>query len=767
MMVYVQDIYSQNAHPGIPVPNTLLFNTIEFIRTDSGLIINRFSKDACKNYTVKTEFIPEKTAGTLKPLALTYTAPLRPKFIVIHGNVSYDFYYRSKIDTPFNQQDLQQHTERVWLDVMIREKYPFKVGFTARQSNSPFYKDLYTMNLNFDRYGYTRNIKQNMLNRLSKVQWQNPDLKVLDAALKEQLKRYQLLKNYVNGPEALQRMIEEKERGFYSKQKKEIVLPSTPSASIPSLEKMKLNSNRFPNIKTDSLLHAKMDAQLPVIDSSFAQNLQKKKNELDSLEKSIARLKRQSDSIKGRINENMVSVKKAIYKASTPQDLEKIAKENGIAEPSKEKMQKFISNIKTLGIGRSLVDYSELTAQNVMLTGINLEYNPSYYAAFAAGKIDYGFRDFFGRGIKQKNQYLVLGRLGWGNKEKRSVILTIFNGRKNNFSGLLAAGSSNTSKLFGYSIETIFRKDENTFVSLEVAKSTKTSPAPASLIAKSDNLFNYSDQSNMGYNIKAQTQIPETDTRLSGFFRKTGEEFQSFSLFTYFTNQQAWQLKAEQSFLRRKINLTAMLRQNDFTSPLTDKTFKTSTVFKSIQLNVKVPHWPILNAGYYPGSQYYIVDNKTIRENAYYILNGSVLYPYRFKDIAMNSSFIFNRFYNQATDSGFILYKGVNYILSQSVLLNKLQMQGSYSYNKQAEINYYTLDANGDYNLNKTFRVGGGIKFNHVQSGTNYWGKSVRLGADLKKLGSLQLHYEKSYLPTIQQTLSPVEIGRVSWYKIF
>jgi hypothetical protein len=768
MMICAQYIYSQSLQPALQKYNRL-FNTTEFIRTDSGLLINNYSANACKTYSVKTGFIPNKIIVPLVPVAKINKEPVKPKLLTIHGNVSYDFFYRSKIDTPYSQQNLQQHTEKVWLDILIKERYPFKVGFTARQSNSPFYRDLYNVNLNFDRYNYTKNIKQSLLTRLSTVKWQNPDLLMIDAALKEQLKRYQSLKNYVNGPEALQRSIEAKERILYSKQRKEASLPANAAVKIPVYKKIKLDNGQFLTIIADSLIDAKKEDISPEIDSSFIKNLQTKKNELDSLERSIAKLKKRSDSLKNSINQNISKAKQAIYKASSPRDLEKIAKENGINEPGTEKLQKFLSNIKTLGIGRSLVDYTELTAQNVILTGINVEYNPSYYVAVAAGKIDYGFRDFFGKGMRQKNQYLLLGRIGWGDKDKRIVILTVFDGRKNNYGGLLAADSGNSSsKLFGYSIETIIKKNENTFFSIELAKSTKSKRSPGqTTVDKSDNLFAYNDQSNMGLNIKGQTAIPETDTRISGFFRKTGEQFQSFSLFTYNTNQQAWQLKADQSFLKRKINVTAMLRQNDFTSPLTNKTFKTTTVFKSIQLNVRFPHWPTVNAGYYPGSQFYIVDNNTVRENAYYILNGSILYAYRFKGIAMNSSFIFNRYFNQATDSGFVLYKGVNYILSQALQLNKLQMEATYSYNKQTELNYYTLDANGDYSLNKILRVGAGVKYNHVQSGKDYWGETLRLSLDFKKLGHLQLHYEKSYLPTIQQTLYPVETGRVSWYKTF
>lgn len=772
MSICVRYMYAQVLQPAVLSNNNLLFGTTQFIKTDFGLIINQYYKNGCKSYWIKTDFIRDSVIVPLEYIARIYKEPAKPKLITVHGNVSYDFFYRSKIDTPFSQQNLQQHTERVWLDVVIKEKYPFKVGFTARQSNSPFFRDLYNMNLNFDRYGYTKNIKQQLVSRLTTVKWQNPDLKIIDTALKLQLKRYHGLKNFINGPEALQRIIEERERLFFNKQKIQTASKDAPVLVIPVYHKIKLNNGQPFILKTDSLVSTANEKVSIPSDSSFAADIKNKKEELDKLEKSIALLKHQSDSIKNSITQSIAKVKQSIYKASNPKELEKLAKENGIAETKNEKLQSILSNIKTFGVGRSMVDYTELTAQNIMLTGINVEYNPSYYAAFAAGKMDYGFRDFFGRGIKQKNQHLLLGRIGWGNKDKRSVILTLFNGRKNNYAGVLAADSgNNTAKLFGYSVETTIKKNENTFFSAEVAKSTKTKIAPTATgtaaANKPDNLFKYNDDSNMGFNIKAQTAIPETDTKLSGFFRKSGEQFQSFSLFTYNTNQQAWQLRADQSLLKRKINVTAMLRQNDFTNPLTNKTFKTTTVFKSLQLNVKVPRWPVINAGYYPGTQFYIVDNNTVTENAYYILNGAALYAYRYKDIAMNSSFIYNRYFNQATDSGFVLYKGVNYILSQAVTVNKLQLEANYSYNKQFELNYYTLDANGDYSLKKFLRIGGGIKYNHVLSGKNYWGQSVRVSANFKKFGGLQLHYEKSYLPTIQQTLYPVEIGRVSWYKIF
>ena len=319
----------------------------------------------------------------------------------------------------------------------------------------------------------------------------------------------------------------------------------------------------------------------------------------------------------------------------------------------------------------------------------------------------------------------------------------------------------------GYSLEAIYKKDENTSISAEFAKSTKPVTGSLQTSKQTGAMWNYGDRSNMGINIKAQTIIPQTNTKLSGFFRKTGEHFQSFSLFSYNTDQTAWLARADQSFFKNKITLTGMLRRNDFTNPFTDKTYKTSTVFKSVLLNIRFPKYPSVSIGYYPGTQLYLINKERIRESAYYILNGSVVYSYFIKGLSMNSSFVYNRYTNEATDSGFIAYKGVNYYASQTFLLRKLQLQGGYAYSKQPLLQFYTIESSADYSVKDWLRIGIGAKYNKIAGGNNYWGERMLLSVSLKQFGTVQLQYEKSYLPTINQTLYPVEIGRVSYYKNF
>ena len=133
----------------------------------------------------------------------------------------------------------------------------------------------------------------------------------------------------------------------------------------------------------------------------------------------------------------------------------------------------------------------------------------------------------------------------------------------------------------------------------------------------------------------------------------------------------------------------------------------------------------------------------------------------------MVSSAIYNNYTTKGTDSGFINYSGKTYMLSQSVNFRKLQLQGNFIYTDQQELEFFTLECNANYSTGNLLRIGAGIKYNKIIAGNSYWGGTVQLLFDIKRIGGLQLQYEKSFLPTIQQTLFPVEIGRLTWFKNF
>lgn len=747
----------------------LLFGYLDFQQTDSGLVLIKYAQKSCKNYLQESELLMEKKAMPSK--TLTISAPYKEKvpFLSVHGNITYDFFYRSRIDTPFNQQDLQQHTEKVWLDILVKGKYPVKVGFTSRQSNSPFFSNYTDANFQWDKESYKRNYKRNLFNKLALNLPEHQLLKGLDSAIERNRNNVNLSDLKLKGPGILQKVIEERERQYHKGNNPDL----TDIYDVNSQDSLAdSHVNKTALIKKGKKWYQSGETEFPNTEDSMImrteEDYQQSEKYRDSLAHLVEKLSRSRDSLKYVMQYKSQRLQQNINDARDWKELDKLVTRNGLENETKG-FNKLLASVNTFSVGRSMLDYTELTAQHIMISGINVEVNPSYYAAFAAGKINYRFRDFLTKNNNRgNNQYLLLGRIGIGNKQKQTIIFTLFQGRKSQGEYAISDSITNDVNLLGYSVEAIVRKGPNSFLSAEFAKSTK--PVIGRGIGaekQTDVLWKFSDASNMGINIKGETRLAKTDTRLSAFYRKTGNNFQSFSLFSYNSNQTAWQAKAEQYIFKNRIGLTAMLRQNDFANLFTQRTYKATTVFKTFLLNIRVPKYPNLSFGYYPGTQLYFVDKEKIRENAYYILNGSVIYNYLHKGVSMTSSFVFNRYINQASDSGFILYRGTNYYASQSLFLKKIQLQGGYAFNKQPELQYHSFEASADLNVRKWLKLGAGSKYNSVKSGDGYWGQRLQLSMQFRLIGAIHLQYEKSYLPTISQTLFPIESGRIMWYKNF
>jgi hypothetical protein len=765
-VVVAQEISSKPVRDSIPYIRVIDINKREFQRHDTVWVYSGI----CKTLKVSQYLIGKN--NVLKQ------ASASNKSIVVHGNIFYDFFFRSYADTPYYQRDFRQHTIRTSLNISVKDKYVFRFNGGIRVSNSPWFRNFFDGGLQFDQSSSLAKMKREAENKVAGMGIEKPELEMTEAALKEQLKKYNDLKRSLNGPDLTQLLIEERERNYYNSLKKQDPDLKKELNTKKDAVETKIKDSIENKIKgfvsekmegTDSAKNkvARLRDKADSTENKVSRYISEKKTQLDSLEKSIARLQHKADSLKNSVNKETGELKQKIAKATNTRELKKVLVDNNIPEDKKNKLDKVMADVKSIGIGRSFIDYSELTVNSVSLTGLSIEYNPKLYAAFAAGKIDYGFRDFMGRNKTSNKQQLLAGRVGWGNKDKMAVIVTAYTGKKYNYGSVLSDTVSSYINVAGYSVEGTIKKNENVGITAEVAKSTRPVTGRLNDTKEAGSLFRFSDHSNQAISIKGQTIIPETNTRLSGFFRKSGENFQSFSLFTYNTDQTAWSLKADQSFLKNRVNLLAMLRRNDFTNPFTEKTFKTKTVFTSVQLNIRVPKWPTISAGYHPGSQLYFIDRDRIRENVYYILNGSLIYTYSAGGTRMTSSAIYNQYYSKGTDSGFISYKGKSYMISHSLLFRTLQLGGNFIYTDQRELRYYTVEANADYFPKSFFKVGIGGKYNRTASGKVYWGERAQLTLEIKKLGGLQMQYEKSFLPTVYQTLFPVETGRISWFKYF
>lgn len=698
--------------------------------------------------------------------------------LVIHGNVLYSADYRSNLDTPYMEKDVYYHTIQTWLDVNYKNFYPFRVYLTSRFSNSSYLRRYTDVSMAFNASDFRTRIKQAVKNYRA-PEWNADSLQYWQNDLQRRRLELAELKGWARSAATTQKLVEARERALY-RGKDSLNIPDT-SLDLSALQ-LSVN-NRFSGVDRDKLpaylkglkgtkadsLNGRSDAGA---DSAFIQNYEKRKKRMDSLQ---AELKKAEVAYSG-LMERWAAYKKnanqGIDQAGTVDDLQAEMKARNMPDSAMPAGYKTLWGIKSLGVGRTMVDYSELSAKNISINGFQVEYNPSYYTAVAIGTIDYRFRNLIVKDGTYPSQYLYLARAGRGMKNGNNIIFTWYSGKKQlyNTTGTTATATDQPDyHLMGFTLEGNYRITPVTYLTAEVAKSSlpyyTQSGTQKSLISGA---VRFSERSNEAWSLKLQTLIKKTATRLSGFYKRYGANFQSFSVMNTGTEQKAWMVKADQPFFRQRLTVTASLKENDYANPATSVTYQSNLVYKSIQATLRLPKWPVLMVGYYPSSQLLKLSDDSYTESMFYTMVANMSYYYKAKTINMASTAMYTRFYNKQSDSGFVYANTTNFMFSQSLFFKKLTTQSTATLAFNGDYNLYTIDNEAQYSVLQWLTVGGGIKYNRQTTyNIDQFGYSGSVGLKIKKLGELQLMVDKGFIPGSNKTLVDNTTGRFSFLKIF
>ncbi|HMJ45746.1 MAG TPA: hypothetical protein VK498_00355 [Ferruginibacter sp.] len=693
-------------------------------------------------------------------------------FIKVHGNILYNFSYRSYIDTPFAQNDLVQHMVQTSLNFVIKDKYPVKMLITNRNSNSPYFKDITDINLQFNRRQLLDNIKADM--RGKTVNYVNTtELINAQKFYKEELQNVQQLNEWINSPARIQELVEEKERGFFANNPIRLVKPT-----IPVIENTgKFNGrginpwfNMMSEKLKDSLSNEILQNKHAIKDSSKLERFNEKKKELAKMKEELKKYYVDAQKLKKNVSDSLNLIKKAINSVNNTAGLYEFMKENNISKNELTKAQRILLSINQVGIGRSWVDYSELSVKNISLAGINIEANPlPYYVAFAAGKVNYRFRDFIIRNNRElPDQSLYLVRAGIGQKEKNNFIMTFYNGKKAVLNYTSANDPASVQKVLGISAEARFTVNDNNYIIAEIAKSSYTrngsQPSSSELIGKA---FNLKMRTNEAYSIKLFNNNPLTGTKITAYYKKTGENFQSFNLYPINIKQDAWMFKVNQQLWKKKLVLDAAVRKNDFVSPIAAPSFSNRSVFKSFQGSLRVPKYPFVSVGYYPSSQLSLTNNNVLIENQYNTLNTVANYNYEFKRIRMNTNAMLTKFYNSSSDTNFIYFNACSWTLNQTFYLASITLQTSAFLTRQQNLDLFSMEELLSYQHKNILKLTGGLKWNRLNNSRTLLGGSAAISIQVKKMGTVQFNYDKTFLPAYNRVLMPVDIGRMTFYREF
>ncbi|MDB5250683.1 MAG: hypothetical protein JWQ40_5077 [Segetibacter sp.] len=692
----------------------------------------------------------------------------------VHGNVLYDLNYNSRIDTPYAEKEIYQHTVQTYLDITVKDQYPLRFYFTTRFSNSSLFRNFTDLNLQFDPLQFRNKIKENLKSRI-KPPFQLDSLERIKSLLEKKAKELYDLRNWLKDPATIQRLIEEREKQLYGqKSRVENGEPGLSQQSLTGIVDKEAKTVSIQRLRKEASQNKDLDNRKDSINSSinnFQQKYDENKRKVDSAESELVKLRQLYNQGTDKLKNSPAFSRSEIDAIKDVRILKnKLAKE-GLSDTLLPKGYKLLWGLRSFKIGRSLVDYSELSAKNISIKGLQVEYNPYYYYAFATGFIDYRFRDFIVRNKNTSLQYLNLIRVGKGLKEGNNLIVTHYSGSRQlyNSSSTLQGFQIPNYKLMGYTIEGQIKVNKTTFITGEAAKS---SVPYYSLSSGDKNLFSSAfkmrDHSNEAYSIKVVSFIPSTRTKLNGYYRRFGANFQSFSLFTSGSAQSSWAFRVEQPFLKRRLIVNSSIRANDFTNPFIGRQYKSTTIFKSIQATLRIKRLPILSLGYSPSSQLTKLNDGQFVENLFHTLTASANHFYRHKAVMYNTSVIYMQFYNKETDSNFVYFNTKNLFLSQSIILDKLSVQFNFSGSSNTDYKLYTYEHNLQYKLNEWFRIGGGVKYNRQTIyDRELWGYAGNALLKIPKVGELQVTMDKGFIPGSNKELVDNTIGRLTFFKVF
>lgn len=722
---------------GNPSPRTVTYPTItdSLLATDDSAIY--FSLFASKRKLVNDKVnqlknSPKQIISSLlegKGNKKSYNAG------IYGGYASYALNYRSVIDTPYAEKNILQHNISGQLN-FFAAGIPLQATYLVRRSNSKVFQNIQDIQLSLDPMGW----RSMMLSKLT-VQMEKTaqgledsltgkllDLESLDLDISNQ---------WLKGPFQIQRLIEANE-----------------TLRVPGITHKAHNSKEL-NIAREDSLKSKAEKFLSLY------------KRVDSLHKLLSD---NVDSLKGvytnaqnkaRLFRQLTSGNFGNY-ADYQLLRDRLSKE-GLPDVELPRSYEHLMAIRTFSIGRSPLQYSELTAKNVSINGINVEYNSWYYAAFSAGVVDFRFRDFAIGRSKQK-QYVVMGRAGIGSIDNSHFIISLFKGYKQLFSSGNGATGISGIDITGYSAEARWKIGPNSYLTTEVAQSISPDFSAQDLSVKTK--FNLADYSNKALAVKLSAYYPKSKTRIEGSFKYTGSNYQSFSSFQTNSQLKTWYAKAEQAFFGRMFKLTGSIRTNDFTNPHIIQNYKSNMVFKTVNVAFRKKDWPALSLGYMPVSQFTMINNQ-LAESKFQSLNANMYHYYLVRSAPVATTIMFNKYYNTSSDTGFVYYNANNIYFAQNIFLGVVTANLSISDTRNSQYQVQVFDESLQYNGSKNNSYLFGIKINHFNQQEVKVGAYVNSTIKVWKNDRLFFAYERGFLPGYNNRLIKNDIATIQFTKVF
>lgn len=139
---------------------------------------------------VKKEQVKDKLQASMKPvkdiprmlsgwkkdsLSFDWKNPFRnlsltrPAIRFTGGHISYQFNYRSSIDTPYVEKDIAQHNTTGNLFFTVAGMLPVRATFWSRQSNSKLFRDITDVQVSFNGAEFRNQLQSSLRDKIGRA----------------------------------------------------------------------------------------------------------------------------------------------------------------------------------------------------------------------------------------------------------------------------------------------------------------------------------------------------------------------------------------------------------------------------------------------------------------------------------------------------------------------------------------------------------------------------------------------------------------------
>ncbi|HVU54588.1 MAG TPA: hypothetical protein VHD83_06005, partial [Puia sp.] len=284
--------------------------------------------------------------------ALWVTLPLcsiaqSPKtFIRLDGGyVGYNADYRGSIDTPFAEKNILQHSINASLNLTVAGRLPFIANAWIRRSNSSFFRDINDVQVIFNTAQYRKGVMDSMKAKWLALSGNRADSQVINAY---QRKKAELegLRSKLKNPLSLQKLIE-------------------------AGEILKMPKKTYDYSLPDSTNQRRSDS-LQRLAKAYVEMYEHTKKAYDSLQRTADSLHTLYETVLRRQQQYKDMIRSGGQGYSWQQMEQALRERTGdSAMPAR---YKWLMGVRAFSLGKSAANYSELTAKNTNLTGVNFVY---------------------------------------------------------------------------------------------------------------------------------------------------------------------------------------------------------------------------------------------------------------------------------------------------------------------------------------------------------------------------------------------------------